>query len=143
MITTLLDLGWQPLAPHRWSNPDGEEFDLLSGDRDRLLHFALEGALEQAAWARAAAHHLGAGPQGGVDLTVMKRHLAALRRKSRHGEVAVLQMLATGGLWPAARRFGSEAASSLFVRPARAHIISSWFSRVHSTRPACAHIISS
>ena len=85
------------------------ELSLEMGDRDRLLHFALEGALEQAAWRRAAEHHLGGGLQEGVDLTVLRRPLAYLRRQERHGEASVLQMVAVGGLWPAGRRFGQEA----------------------------------
>ncbi len=108
VVATLLDLGWRPLGPACWKDTDGEEFNLLTGDRDRLVDFALEGALEQRAWRRAAAFHLGGGLEDGVDLTVLRRHLAQLRRQARHAEARILELVAMGGLWPAARRFGSD-----------------------------------
>jgi hypothetical protein len=41
-------------------------------------------------------------------MTIVKRHIQQLRRQQRHGEAAMLVMVATGALWPAARRAGLE-----------------------------------
>ncbi len=112
MVATVRDLNWNPMGPAWWIDPEGVEFDLEAGDRDRLLDFELLGALNQGAWEQAARHHLGHGLGQGPDLTILRRHLARLRRHQLHGEAAILQMVATGGLWTASRRFGSEAAKA-------------------------------
>jgi hypothetical protein len=109
MIATRLDLHWTPLAPDKWIDSDGETYCLRTGDPDLLINFALRGAVEQQIWQSASKWHIGAGTEGGVDLTVMRRHIAAFRRQGRAGEAAVLQMVAQGALWPGARRHGVEA----------------------------------
>ncbi len=107
-IATLLDIRWDPKSPWEWIDGEGEVFSLRSTDTDRLLHFELRGALEQEAWAQASAFHHGDGLWQGADLTVLKRHIARLRRQGEHSQASVLQLAATGALWPASRRFGTE-----------------------------------
>ncbi len=106
IICTLLDLGWSPETPSHWVDPDGEAFNLDEDDLDKLIDFELHGSLDQAAWERAEGHHLGGGIGRGVDLTVPRRFLQTLRRNSKHAEAAMAQMVLTGSLWPASRRFG-------------------------------------
>ncbi len=112
VIATLLDLDWNPLSPDRWVDNDGEEYCLQTGDPDLLINYALRGAVEQQIWQRASKWHHGAGAEGGIDFTIMKRHIQNLRRHGRAGEAAILQMVAQGALWPGSRRFGSEMATS-------------------------------
>jgi hypothetical protein len=113
MICTLIDLGWSPAAPSRWTDPDGEEFDLDDADLDQLVDFELLGSLDQAVWERASAHHLGGGLRKGADLTVPRRFLQGLRRRGHHGEAAMAQMVLTGSLWPASRRHGGQEGGAL------------------------------
>ncbi len=108
VICTLMDLGWSPVAPSRWVDPDGESFDLDAFDVDQLLDFELRGSLDQAVWESAEAHHHGGGLRKGADLTVPRRFLQGLRRQSRHSEAAMAQMVLTGSLWPASRRHGGQ-----------------------------------
>ena len=110
VISTLMDLKWTPLAPNRWEHPDGLIFDFEVDDTDQLHDYELQGSLEQVVWAQAEGHHLGQGLWQGADLTVVKRHLQRMRRQHRHGEAAMLVMVATAALWPAGRRYGQEAA---------------------------------
>ncbi len=109
VISTRMDIGWRPRTPESWEDPDGVVFDIVEGDPDQLIDFELTGSLDQAAWEQAAQHHPGEGLWQGADLTVPKRHLQGLRRQGRPGDAAMLEMVATGSLWPAARRHGSEA----------------------------------
>jgi hypothetical protein len=111
VIATLMDLEWEPRSPTMWVDSDGEEFHIPTCDHDRLLKYALSGAVNQQVWQAASKWHLGRGAERGVDLTTVRRHLARLRRREDHGRAAVLQMVATGSLWPAARRFGAEGAA--------------------------------
>eukprot|EP00959_Pyramimonas_sp_CCMP1952_P332821 6969386-Pyramimonas_sp.AAC.1 len=42
VVANLLDLGWEAPEPWLWVDPvDGEAFDLLEGDADRLVELAL------------------------------------------------------------------------------------------------------
>ena len=109
VICALMDLQWTPVAPNQWRDPDGVTFNLEEDDTDQLLDFELQGSLDQTVWEQASRHHLGAGLWQGAGLTVVRRHLRRLRRQERHGEAAMLVMVATGSLWPAGRRFGAEA----------------------------------
>ncbi len=108
VIATLLDLQWQPTAAYVWTDSDGEQFELLRCDRERLMEFALRGAAEEATWKRASRWHLGGGLAGGVDFTIVRRHLRQLRSRGDHGRAAVLEMVATAALWPATRRLGLD-----------------------------------
>ena len=101
---------WNPVGRGHWVDSEGDEFDLDHGDRDNILEFELVGALNQSAWEQAARHHHGEGLWMGTDLTVLRRHLTGLRRHAQHAEAAIPQIVATGGLWTASRRFGQEAA---------------------------------
>ncbi len=117
VIATLLDLSWNPQSPTTWIDSDGERYT-LEGDRDELLEFAVRGALSQQVWWEAASKwHLGAGLHVGVDMTVTHRRLRALRRTGLHDQVAVLRMIVTGSLWPAARRFGQEGKEDVSPSP--------------------------
>ncbi len=95
-------------VPSFWVDSDGEEFNLRTCDKDRLLDYALKGALNESIWQMASKHHLGKGLEHGSDLTVLRRHLRQLRRHGLHGHAGMLQMVASGALWPAARRFGED-----------------------------------
>ena len=129
VIASLLDLQWTPRAADEWIDSDGEEFALRRCDRGRLLEYALRGALEEAVWKKASKWHLGLGLAGGVDLTITKRHLRQLRSRGDAGRAAVLEMVASAALWPAARRLGADGLTGQ--------------SEVHQTAPACSQAASS
>ena len=108
VIATLLDLQWLPRQAGIWQDSDGEEFDVRRCDRSQLLEFAPKSAAEEAVWKRASRSHLGGGLAGGVDLTILRRHLRQLRSRGDPGRAAVLEMVAGAALWPMARRMGVD-----------------------------------
>ncbi len=108
VIASLLDLDWIPLTPTHWVDSDGEEFDLMHCDKERLLSYALSGAINQKVWAAAGQWHLGRGAELGVDLTSVRRHLQRLRRRGDRGKATMLEMVCTRSPWSARRRFGGE-----------------------------------
>eukprot|EP00959_Pyramimonas_sp_CCMP1952_P430055 9007080-Pyramimonas_sp.AAC.1 len=58
VVANLLDLGWEAPEPWLWVDPvDGEAFDLLEGDADRLLELALEYAVKAKPWQMASQHY--------------------------------------------------------------------------------------
>ena len=115
VVATLMDLAWRPQAADVWVDTDGEEFELRRCDRTRLLDFALRGAAEEGVWKRASRWHLGGGLAGGVDLTVIRRHIRQLRHRGDPGRAAILEMVAGAALWPAARRLGVDGLGGLYL----------------------------
>ena len=47
VVATLLEVHWNPAGPALWVDNDGEIFDLDTCDRDRLVEYALRGALSE------------------------------------------------------------------------------------------------
>ena len=54
-------------------------------------------------WARAAAHHNGAGMENGVWVEQLRKHIRALRAKSDYKTAACLTKAAAAGFWPKTR----------------------------------------
>ncbi len=98
VIVSLLGLNWTPAGPALWIDSDGERFDLDEWDHDRLIEYALRGAVSESIWLQASRWHHGRGLHQGPDATTLLRHLRRLRRAGAHGEAAVLQMVAAGAL---------------------------------------------
>ncbi len=108
VIAFLLELRWEPTSPAILMDSDGEVLQLDEVDPDYLVNFVLKGAVSQHIWESAARFHLGRRLEVGVDFTTLHRHLRALKRQELHGHAGLLQMIAAGALWPAARRFGDD-----------------------------------
>ena len=103
MIGTLKDQGWEPLAPHVWSGPDGQdwEFHSSAGVAEFVRHF--ENTVRKRLWAKAAQHVNGKGLEAGADLRVLRKHLRKLEKGEFWGEYGMLSCIACAGLWPRAR----------------------------------------
>ena len=111
VIASLLELRWTPAGPALWIDSDGVQFDLDECDHDRLIEYALRGAISEGIWEQASRWHCGGGLHQGPDATILLRHLRRLRHAGAHGEAAVLQMVAAGALWTAGRRSSTESGS--------------------------------
>jgi hypothetical protein len=108
VIATLLELSWEPTSPSTWADSDGEVLHLDTVDPEYLVDYVLKGAVSEHIWKAAAQYHLGRGAEHGIGFTTVHRHLRSLRRREMHGHAGLLQMVCTGALWPAARRFGTD-----------------------------------
>ena len=115
-VATLYDIGWKPVSPNGWIQPDGS----ASGQQWRFagygdsceLYSAVEKSAMKEHWAHAATRWSGSGAAGGVDVSVLKRHLAQLERKDLPGRVGLLNSVAMGATWPRQRKFEAGLAES-------------------------------
>ncbi len=112
VITTLKDMGWKVPAPDVWISPEGDKWE---GDLSRIseaLEEELEETMKEKIWERASRHRGGGGLQGGMDGTVIKKHLRVLADCGCDGKEALLRKAAAGAMWTRARRFEAGLAKS-------------------------------
>ena len=108
-VATLYDLGWRPVAPNGWISPDGTPEGQIwefkgYGDCSELYRTMAKSAM-QVHWAHAATRWSGSGAAGGVDASLLKRHLRKLEKDGRNDTVGLLTSIATGATWPRQRKF--------------------------------------
>ena len=100
VLLTMTKLGWKAAAPDRWyetgSSPGWWIMDpSMSCTQD--LCDAVAAAARSQIWKQAGQHFEGKGVEQGVDLTVDRAHLKALRKEGRYDEVGMLQAILSGG----------------------------------------------
>ncbi len=102
-IATLLDIGWNPVAPDFWKAP---EWDWQLGD-ERFETPAFVASVARAVsgplWREAAKHHGGGGLEKGGDVSTLRKHIIWLNKKGRPLEAALLQTIGSGGAWTESR----------------------------------------
>ena len=109
MAATILSLqiiGWQAVAPNRFID-DANNVWLLSkhnGAMQDIFDAILTSAI-QVTDNQAMGSHLGAGLGDGTDLTTFHRFRNQRTRREEHSQVALLNTIAVGAMWPQERLF--------------------------------------
>ena len=101
VIATLQDIGWAPLAPTRWRDERGVEYeiDLMGPGVVPTIAAKVRDRCIQQNWAKAAEHYCGRGAEYGVDLTVLLKARQQLTKDGSIREAGILDMLAQGAAW--------------------------------------------
>ena len=99
-ISTLEEIGWEPLEPDVWCDDHGARWTIRDdGIRNRLLERAVEKSVMAGLWRKAALHYCGGGLEGGGDLTAAKKMRARLIRNEKWQELGILDNVVQGGAW--------------------------------------------
>ena len=119
VIATLYSGGWEPEQPGKWKDPEGQqwEIDYLNPDLVGDIEETFEEHYEKQIWKKAAKHHCGSGLQHGADLTVVKKHLRAWRKRGSTARQLSLSQSFRERLGPAAGR-KRQATSTMTCAPA-------------------------
>ncbi len=105
LIVTLRAIGWRPIGPVRWRNPNGVEWNCLGGKVDiQEMMDDMKTDLMQRHWKGAAQHFQGQGLQDGACLGSARRHIHSLQKRGRHKEAGCLRGVVCGTFWPALRK---------------------------------------
>ena len=106
LICTLIDIGFNPMSPDCWTDPQGEEWRF----NDELAEMNVKDYGKQILkfvgknlWEKAGEHRNGGGLQGGADLTVLKRHIEHLEENGMKGKAGMLRKAACAAIWPLQR----------------------------------------
>ena len=106
VICTLRDIGWEPVSPNAWRDGKGFLWEVSSSNPLARLEFGLhlEDRIQAKIWAKASAHYLGEGLQGGVDWTVPRKLSRAYRAHNRLDRAGCLSTILQGAFWTADRK---------------------------------------
>ena len=88
VIATLLDLGWDPIQPTKWTDEDDNDW-ALDVDNQTVISertHVIETSADRRVWRMAAQHFRGIGLEHSADLHVFQKHLTSLRRAGRAQE---------------------------------------------------------
>ena len=86
-IGALDTMGWNPITPFKWIDPNGHTWVAEGETSPIVLIEEIEQQLDKLIWATAAHHRNGNGLEDGVDLTVVRRFIAKLKNE----EIAKVQ----------------------------------------------------
>ena len=123
-IATLYDLGFNPLAPDRWITSDGIHWKYsedFAHENAQFYKDLLKDYVKDQVWKTAAEHRNGAGLAGGVDFTVIHKHMACLEKSCMYGKAGLLRKAAAGALWPKQRAFAAGVAENDICPRCRKH----------------------
>ena len=108
VIVTLMQHHWVPIRHTSWKDPEGNRWTLKAGGVGiddwgfwQVFRASIEGQL----WEKAARHELGAGLNGGADLTTLFKHEKFLEKKGLHAARGMLLAAATASCWTQERRY--------------------------------------
>ena len=108
VIVTLMQHNWVPIRHTSWKDPEGNRWTLKAGGvgiDDWGFWQAFRASIEGQLWEKAARHELGAGLDGGADLTTLFKHDKFLERKGLHTARGMLLAAATASCWTQERRY--------------------------------------
>ena len=108
VIVTLMQHNWVPIRHTSWKDPEGNRWTLKAGGvgiDDWGFWQAFRASIEGQLWEKAARHELGAGLDGGADLTTLFKHDKFLERKGLHAARGMLLAAATASCWTQERRY--------------------------------------
>eukprot|EP00974_Lingulodinium_polyedra_P064359 6216314-Lingulodinium_polyedra.AAC.1 len=74
----MISIGWQPVAPHVWKDPEGEKWEFIGRLHREFLDYVRETA-ERRVWAKAALHRNGEGLEQGFDVLSATKAMGTLR----------------------------------------------------------------
>ena len=106
-MMTLRDMGWKTPAPDVWFDPQGQRWQCEEGKEINVQEIvdAITEHIKSRIWSKAAKHRNGKGMEGGIDATVVRKHLADLDKKGLEGKEMILRKAAAGAHWPRQRKF--------------------------------------
>jgi hypothetical protein len=140
VISTLMDIGWDPAEPTLWQDFEGAWWNLdpTKPHMAQQLCRHLQGQLRMHIWQRAATHNYGKGLEQGVDWTTSRRHQAHWEKRGEASEAGMHSCVAQGAMWCAERRyniFGSKAK----LQPRGSEDTPKLCSRCHGSISSWAH----
>ena len=98
LIATLRDLGWAMDAPGQITTEAGELFHMNNLHQQEILHQVAKAA-ELREQRHAAAQHLGAGMQMGIDISPAKKFIQQLRSSNQHKTAGTATAVVAAGCW--------------------------------------------
>ena len=109
VISTLLDVGWEPEGPVDWRDPSGKLVSVRVSEPGALMKFRFHflHSIQGLIWGRASKHFLGTGLEGGVDWTTSRKHLRWWRTRCLHQEAGVYSTIAQGAFWTRDRKLSA------------------------------------
>jgi len=118
MVKMLIDLGWDPIAPHVWVDPQGGRWQYSgAGTSEFLRNF--KATVQDTVWRRAAQQRNGGGLQRGFSATLAEGAVRALENEAR-ASPGIMQpdtvrslahVVMAAGTWPYQRRFAAQRVS--------------------------------
>ena len=108
VIVTFLQHKWVPIRHTYWKDPEGKRWSLNSarvGIDDWGFWQAFRASIEGQLWEKAARHELGAGLDGGGELTTLFKHEKILEKTGMNAARGMLLAAATASCWTQERRY--------------------------------------